>query len=163
MRNIQVNEEAEEPRELKQMSRNSKTEFPRYIRWFVFDLRHKGLLDDDDNSKISIGLYCNSQAMEETYASLVSCENMTSHLLIHHLVATARELDLMRDRQLANYRGNPFFLHLLMFCLPSLHNTERREDYGVSKTAPYSTFHALFSRFYCQRDNEKKVKHFKKE
>ncbi len=149
--------------ELKHMSQNKKIEFPRYVHWFVYDRRHKGLLDDDDDSKISIGLYCNSQVMKETYESLVSCENMTDDILIQHLVATANKLHRARNQQCAEYKGmiHYFFISLCFVC--TRNNTEGRENYGLRRTSPYSTFHALYSWFYGEQDNEKKVKHFKKE
>ncbi len=140
----------------------NKTQFPREIRWFVYDLRRKGLLESDMDIDIHVGLYCDNQAMEETYTSLISCEHMTNDLLIQHLVTTAKELHRARDHQLVQYKGNPFFLRLLCI-LSTLNNTERREDYGMGRTSPYPTFHALYSWFYGQQDNEKNVKHFKKE
>ncbi len=92
------------------MSQNKKTQFPTNINWWVFELRDTGEMPRETVIDIHVGFYCDEQAMERTYASLISLPHMTNDILMRNLVATAKSLNRTRDRQLDKQEGNPLFL-----------------------------------------------------
>ncbi len=67
------------------------------------DLRKEGVKKSITRS-IFLGYYLDRGSMQGTHTSLISRDDMTK-VLIHHLLANAKRIRLMRNKKLAEYKG----------------------------------------------------------